>query len=253
MYKLFMPQFLINSKDIVNNTLSISDKENYNHIAKSLRIKKNEKLLLIDENSIQYETIVDEINNKEIIVSIKRNYKSNRKLDFELFLAQAPLKSDAQNIVIEKATELGAAGVFPINTDNCVLNKNVIDQKIAKWQRIMYEAFKQCERADIPTCFTLKTLEEIIAMRDKYKVIAFCERLSTKTLHQYCLENPIKKDEKVIVIIGPEGGFSQREFDLFQSNNIPMLTLGNLILKAETAVIVALGNLIYEYNNQSKN
>ena len=57
-------------------------------------------------------------------------------------------------------------------------------------------------------------------------------------------------NEKVLVIIGPEGGFSDREFEFFASNpNINMLTLGDLILRAETAVTVALGNVIYEYEN----
>ena len=60
-----MPHFFINSKDVRNNKIVIYDKDNFNHIAKSLRIKKGEKLLLIDENQIQYETVVDEIRNNK--------------------------------------------------------------------------------------------------------------------------------------------------------------------------------------------
>ncbi len=242
-----MPHFFINSKDVNNNKITISDKENYTHIAKSLRAKIGEKILLIDENQIQYETVVNEITNKEITVCVENSYKSCRRLDFGLYLAQTPLRSDAQSIIIEKATELGCDGVFPVYSDNCALNRNVIEKKIPKWQRIMYEASKQCERAYIPKCFELTSLENII--QSEGKVVAFCERNAKQTLHQYCSENPIKNGDKITVIIGPEGGFSKREFELFEQNNIPMLTLGDLILKAETAVIVALGNIIYEYNN----
>lgn len=241
-----MPQFLIDSKNIVNNRITINDKDNFNHIAKSLRIKSGEKLLLIDENQIQYETVVEEVTNKEITVHVENSYKSFRRLDFGLYLAQSPLRSEAQTIVIEKATELGADGVYPVFTDNCAINRNVIEKKIPKWQRIMFESFKQCERAYIPKCFEVTDLETIINMKD-FKIIAFCERLTTTTLHKYCKENPIEKGDKILVIIGPEGGFSKREFDLFKEHNIPMLTLGNLILRAETAVITALGNIIYEY------
>ena len=248
-----MPQFFINSKDLINNKITIYDKENYTHIAKSLRAKTGEKLLLIDENQIQYETVIQEITGKEIIVNVEKSYKSFRKLDFKLYLAQAPLRSDAQNIVIEKATELGADGIYPFISDNCALNKSVIEKKISKWQRIMYEAFKQCERAYEPKCFDITTLEDIIKMKEEYKVIAFCERCANMTLHQYCEDNPIIKNDKLIVIIGPEGGFSEKEFNLFRENSIPMLTLGDLILKAETAVVVALGNIIYEYENYRKN
>jgi len=232
---------------------ALLNKDNYNHIAKSLRIKKDEKLLLIDENSIQYETVVDNVNTKEIKVLIKNSYKSKRKLDFELFLAQSPLRSDAQNFIIEKATELGVEGVYPIYTDNCALKKSIIEAKITKWQKIMFEAFKQCERANVPTCFQLTDIESIIKMKNNSKIIAFCERYTDLSLHKYFSQNLINDGEKLIVIIGPEGGFSEQEFELFRKNDIPMLTLGNLILKAETATVVALGNIIYEYENYRKN
>ena len=249
-----MPHFFINSEDVINNKIFISDKDNYNHLAKSLRIKKGENLLLIDENQIQYETVVENVTNKEITVYVENSYKSFRKLDFRLYLGQSPLRSNAQSIIIEKATELGVDGVYPVFTDNCVLNKSVIEKKIDKWQRIMYEAAKQCERAYIPKCFAPTSLENLISLRNQgYKVIAFCERFSRLTLHEYCNKYPIKKDDKILLIIGPEGGFSDSEFNLFRKNEVPMLTLGNLILKAETAVIVALGNLIYEYENYGKN
>lgn len=247
-----MPQFLISSKHVLNNKIIISDKDNYTHIAKSLRIKTGEKLLLIDENQIQYETVVEEITNKDITVGIENSYLSARKLDFGLYLAQSPLRSDAQSIIIEKATELGADGVYPVLTDNCALNKSVIEKKIPKWQRIMYEAFKQCERAYIPKCFEMTTLEEVIKLKG-CRIVAFCERYSNLTIKKYFETSPMRPGEKLIVIVGPEGGFSQREFDLFRDNNIPMLTLGELILKAETAVIVALGNVIYEFENNRKN
>lgn len=249
-----MPHFFISSRDVVNNEVLISDKDNYNHLAKSLRIKKGEKLLLIDENQVQYETCVEKITNKDILVVVEKSYKSSRYLDFKLYLAQSPLRSDAQSIVVEKATELGVDGIYPVCTDNCALNKSVIGKKIDKWKRIMYESSKQCERAYVPECYPMSSLETVIDLQnDGYKVIAFCERLANESLHEYVTLNPINHGDKVILIIGPEGGFSTREFELFKEKHIPMLTLGNLILRAETAVIVALGNLIYEFENCRKN
>lgn len=247
-----MPHFFIESKQIDNNKIKISDKENYQHIARALRARIGEKLLLIDNNQIQYETTITEISKSEIIVEINNSYPSKRFLDFQIYLAQSPLRSDAQSLVVEKATELGAAGIFPIITDNCALNKLVIEKKIPKWNKIMYEASKQCERAIIPQCFEVSTLENILNNNNFDKVIVFCERIAEKTIRDSFKTNPIKTDEKVLVIIGPEGGFSQKEFDYFKEKNLEMLTLGTLILKAETAVITALGNIIYEYSNFNK-
>lgn len=247
-----MPHFFIQSSQVSGNIVEVSDKENYQHIAKSLRSKVGEKLLLVDENQIQYETKIAEITNSKITAQVEKSYPSKRFLDFELYLAQSPLRSDAQGLIVEKATELGVAGVYPILTDNCVLNKSVVEKKVPKWQRIMYESSKQCERAIVPTCFDALSLNQLLAQENFDKIIVFCERIAEKTIRDSFKENSIKSGDKVLVIIGPEGGFSQNEFEFFKTMNFEMLTLGDLILRAETAVVVALGNIIYEYSNFNK-
>ena len=237
-----MPHFFIDSNNKIDDKITISDADNYRHIARSLRARCGEKLLLIDENQIQYETKISEINSKEVICEIEKSYLSKRDLEFDLYLAQSPLRSDAQLTIMEKATELGVRGVYPVFTDNCALKIN----KQEKWQKVMFEASKQCERAKIPTCFAPTTFEEIL-QKDFDKIIVLAERSTEKSLKQYLSENPIKKGEKILAIIGPEGGFSQKEFDYFRSKNLPLISLGDLILKAETAVIVTLGDIVYEY------
>lgn len=241
-----MPHFFIDSKNKNSNLITISDQENYRHIARSLRARTGERLLLIDENRVQYETVIKEITSSEILCDIKESHISERDLTFDLYLAQSPLRSDAQLTIMEKATELGAKGVYPIITDNCTLAKSVLDKKHEKWQRVMFEASKQCERATIPTCFEPTNLDMVLK-KNFDKVLVLAERSTEISLKKYLANNPIKKGEKILVIIGPEGGFSQTEFELFKQKNLPLITLGDLILKAETAVIVTLGNIIYEY------
>lgn len=241
-----MPHFFIDSKNKLDNKIIINDSENYRHIARALRARVGEKLLLIDESQIQYETSITEINSNEIICEIDKFYPSKRDLDFDLYLAQSPLRSDAQLTIMEKATELGIRAVYPVITDNCALNKSVLEKKHEKWQKVMYEASKQCERAQIPTCFEPTTLKKVLE-KDFDKILVMAERSTEISFKEYLQQNPIKKGEKVIVIIGPEGGFSQAEFDLFKNKSLPLISLGDLILKAETAVIVTLGDIVYEY------
>ena len=241
-----MPHFFIKSENVKNNSITISDNENYRHIARALRAKIGEKILLIDENQIQYETSIFNITNNEIVCHIDKSYLSERDLEFDLFLAQSPLRSDAQLTIMEKATELGVRSVFPIMTDNCAVKKNIAISKVEKWQKVMYEASKQCERAKIPTCNPVTTINQVL--ENKYdKIIVFGERSTEQSLKQFLSKNPIKKAEKILVIIGPEGGFSQKELDFFKNKNLPIISLGDLILKAETAVIVGLGDIIYDY------
>ena len=242
-----MPHFFITSDNFNNNIVTIADKENYNHIAKSLRAKNGESILLIDENQTQYEGKINTITSNSIGIDVIKSYKSARNLDFKLYLAQTPLRSDAQSLIVEKATELGVSGIYPIFTDNCALKKSVIEQKIPKWQKIMLEASKQCERASVPNCFKLYTIKELISSEHFDRIFALTERSADFKMKSYLRENPVLKNEKILAIIGPEGGFSNKEFEFFQQNNITMLSLGDLILKAETAVITALGNIVYEY------
>jgi 16S rRNA (uracil1498-N3)-methyltransferase len=147
---------------------------------------------------------------------------------------------------MEKATELGVREVFPIFTDNCAVARDVLTKKVEKWQKVMYEASKQCERAKIPLCNEISDLKTVLK-KDFDKVLVLAERSTEISLKEFLNQNQIKKGEKVLVIIGPEGGFSQNEFDFFKSKNLPLISLGDLILKAETAVIVTLGNIVYEY------
>lgn len=241
-----MPHFFVDSRNRVNNLITINDNENYRHIARALRARVGENLLLIDEAQIQYETRIVEINSNEIICEIEKSYLSKRDLDFDLYLAQSPLRSDAQLTIMEKATELGVRGVYPVITDNCALNKSVLEKKRGKWQKVMYEASKQCERAKVPTCFDLTTLDEVLS-KDFDKIMILAERSTEISFKKYLRQNSIKKGEKLLVVIGPEGGFSQKEFDYFRTKELPLISLGDLILKAETAVIVTLGDIVYEY------
>ena len=182
--RIFMPHFFIKSENIEHNKILINDKENFNHITRSLRARTGEKLLFIDEKQIQYETTIENISKNQIVTVIDKSYPSKRFLDFDLFLAQSPLRSDAQNLLIEKATELGVCAVYPIKTDNCALNNEMIDKKTEKWNKIMYESSKQCERAIIPTCFDRTSLEELLNKNHFDKIIAFCERIATNTIHK---------------------------------------------------------------------
>ena len=244
-----MPHFFINSNQINNKIIEISDKENYNHLARSLRSRAGEKLLLIDENQIQYETIITEITGSKILAKIEKSYPSKRYLDFELYLGQSPLRSDAQNLLIEKATELGVTGVFPVITDNCAVAKSVIEKKIPKWQKIMYESSKQCERSDILKVLPAVSLDDIINSSDYDIKIACVERDDTLSL-KACLRNlDVNDNSKLLVIIGPEGGFSAAELQLLNNSDVYKVSLGKLILRAETAVISAISNIVYELEN----
>ena len=237
-----MPHFLIKKEYIDNNTLIVSDSDLYKHIIKVMRTRVGEKLLFLDENEIQYETILKNIENSAFECEIFKQYKSERKLPLKLYIAQSVLNSDAQVSSIQKATELGVKGIIPLSTDNCAVKASVIKNKIEKWQKIATESVKQCERADIPKVYEMSYLSDVV---EKYEqVIVFAERNTIGDFSCYLSKNNLNIEKEILVIIGPEGGFSECEFEFFKKKNLPLITLGNLIYRADTALVAALTTVI---------
>lgn len=243
-----MPHFLIETKNIQDNKITVREKDLYQHIIKSLRAKVGEKILFLDENEIQYETKLSQINSSDFVCTIENKYLSKRKLGLNLYVAQSVLNSDAQISSIQKATELGVKGIIPLHTDNCSVKESVIKNKIEKWQKIALESVKQCERADIPIVYESASIEDML---EKYEqIIVFAEKYAEKNFFNYIKENKLDKNKSILVIIGPEGGFSQREFDIFIEKKIPLITLGNLIYRADTALTAALTTIINGVQNE---
>ena len=237
-----MPHFLINTDNISENTVTVKDIDLYKHIIKVMRSKIGEKILFLDENEIQYETVIEKIFSNYFECKITNQYKSQRKLPINLNVAQSVLNSDAQLSAIQKATELGVKGIIPLYTDNCAVKETIIKNKIEKWQKITLESVKQCERCDIPVVYNMSYIKEVVEKFDY--VIVFAEKYADKTFTQYIKENKIDKTKSILLIIGPEGGFSEKEFDFFKQKNLPLITLGNLIYRADTALTAALTSVI---------
>ena len=260
-----MPHFFISSKDINSDIAVITDSKNYHHIARVLRAKTGEMLTLIDENQTQYKVVIEKIDSKSITTKVAAAQKSSHYLNLQLILVQGVLKNDAQNLVVQKATELGVPRIIPILTelgikeivpvitDNCVIKQSTAAQKSAKWQKIANEAAKQCERSDYLKVLPAVSLDDIINSSD-YDIKIACVERTQKLPMKACLRNiKVNSDDKIAVIIGPEGGFSARELQLLEhAGDIYKVSLGNLILRAETAAITALSNVIYELEDDTE-
>lgn len=240
-----MPHFFIKSKDIEGPKINIIDENNVFHIAVTLRCKVNEVIKLIDENQIVYEVQINNISKKTIGTTVIKSYKSKRASLYNINLAHGVLNSDDECDVIKMATELGVKNIYPIITDNSSVKKDVVLKKIPKFEKIAYEAAKQCERADIPKIISNKTLEDLVIDKLFDKIFIFSEIEEEYTLKDYFKESKINKNENILIVIGPEGGFSNREFELFKKCALPQFTLGNLILKAPTACVASIANLLY--------
>ncbi len=183
-----MPHFFISSKSLNHNKINILDENNIFHIAITLRCKVNEIIKLVDENHVVYEVNIDNISKKIIETTVLKSYKSKRISPYNISLAQGVLNSDDEYDVIKMATELGISTIYPILTDNSSVKKDIVLKKISKFEKIAYEAAKQCERANIPNIIAKRTLDDLVCDKSFDKVFIFSEIEEKYTLKDYFKE-----------------------------------------------------------------
>ena len=233
-----MPHFLISDNCIKNNTIEINDKELLSHLFQSLRIKKGEIIKFITKDEIVYKALVQDISKKNLCAEILDSKKSERKLDINLCALISILKPDAMHLAIENAVQAGAREIYTVYSDNCAVKKGVVLNKIEKWQKIAYESFKQCERADMPHLSRTSAFEEIFSKFKKENILIFAEKYDEFSIKSACKKLDI--NEKILCVFGPEGGFSEEEFKFFKENCYMLVTLGKLIFKAPNAITAGL-------------
>lgn len=241
-----MPHFLVTKEEIKDNIIELKDCDNLFHIVNVRRAKAGENIKFIDDNYIVYFCKIKEISKKYLIADVISKEKSKRILKYNLSLVQSILAPDAQNLLIANATQTGVKTIYPVISDN-VATKNKID-KIQKWQKIAYENFKQCERADIPAIFEVSKLKEALNKFKKENILIFSEKDINITF-----DNSIKnidKNSEIAVVVGPEGGFSDDEFKYFKEENYKLISLGSMIYKAPNAVVAGVSNIISRLENE---
>lgn len=248
-----MPQFFVNDVIENENKAFISDSDEIKHIVNVLRLGQNDEILAAVKDN--YSFIGKILNVKKDLIEIDITSKNpiSRKLKTSITLVQSIIKGQKQDYLIQKATELGIKEIIPIQTKNSVVkisSEKDKQAKLEKWQKVAYESVKQCERLDVPIINKMLTLEETLKFKD-YDIKFVCaERNDDITIKQYLQDikhNITNTPLKILIIIGPEGGWDESEFKLFDNYSIPKISLGKMILRAETAAVTALSQVIYEY------
>jgi len=159
----------------------------------------------------------------------------------EINLIFVPIKQNRIDFLLEKATELGATKLIPILTKHSVVDKINLN----KWHIYIKEAAEQCRRLSIPKIYDLQNLNSFLKTWNEKENIIFCnEREENLSLMQY-LRN--QKNNKINILVGPEGGFSEDELNLLLTKKfITSVHLGERILRSETACLSAL-SVISQY------
>jgi len=210
-------------------------------------MKPGERVTVCDEGGIEYETVVLSLG-AEVVLDVLNKRQSLNEPPYKAVVFQALVKGDRFDTVLQKSTELGACEIVPVITTRCTVKLTESDyaKKTERWQRIVYEAAKQCGRGMIPIVKNPVKFSDAVKMATETDLALFCyEGEGTAPLPnitEQCID-----PKSVAIMIGPEGGFEEAEADLANSAGMKMTGLGKRILRTETAAPFVLSCLAYEY------
>ena len=242
-----MHHFFVNPEQVEDGLIRITGSD-VNHIKNVLRIRQGEEMLVSDGTGRDYLCQAEEIAGQEVTVRILETEEEGRELPSRIWLFQGLPKSDKMEFIIQKAVELGAAGIVPVSTRNTVvkLDQKKEETKVKRWQAIAESAAKQSKRSLVPRVSGIMNLKEAF---DYVESQGFSVRLipyeheagmdGTKT--ELDAAGP---GQDIAVFIGPEGGFDEREIELALSKGVRPISLGRRILRTETAGLALLSVLM---------
>ncbi|MDO4459150.1 MAG: 16S rRNA (uracil(1498)-N(3))-methyltransferase [Clostridia bacterium] len=231
-----MPRFFMDINALVGDTVTI-DGENGRHLSKSLRVRPGEEVTLCDNRGKDYQAEVTEVVGDEVYAEVKSIQDSVTEPSVSVTLYQCITKSDKFELVTQKAVELGTDAIVPVSSEFCVAKiDGKEEKKIARWQKIAFEAAKQCGRGKIPEVRPSMSFKEAVKEAEGLKIM--CYEHGGKPFRDIIAD--MGEEKNIAIFIGSEGGFSEKEVELAKENGVNIATLGKRILRTETAPICAI-------------
>lgn len=222
--------------------------DDFHHARRVLRKRTNDTIIATDGQGMEYNGIIRQVMADRIICDIQKVRRRPREPFTTVTLLVGMLKSHRFSVMVEKTTEIGVSRIIPVLTEHCEVGDN--SRKVNHWKAIAKAAMKQSGRSILPEIDAPLPFREAIdhVLKVPLKLIAHpcpAARSMNVLLAEENKKNLSLPLQHVVIAIGPEGGFSQREVDLAMENQFIAVSLGVRRLRSETAACVALTSLLY--------
>lgn len=214
----------------------------YNHIINVLRMKKGDTFLVSENGKGNLCELIAYDSETVTAKILEEDYK-NTDLPIEIYLFQGLPKADKMELIIQKTVELGVYAVIPVEMNRCVvkLDDKKKKSKTQRWQSISESAAKQSKRNIIPEVYNAVSFKQMLKIASEMDLflVPYENKDGMKSTADALLQ--IKGAEKIGILIGPEGGFEEKEIEEAISVGGKTISLGSRILRTETAAITAVG------------
>jgi 16S rRNA (uracil1498-N3)-methyltransferase len=232
-----MPIFYTPPANIGNETIILPIEETH-HIKDVLRKITDDLIPVTDGEGNLYKIQIDNFTDKGIEGRIIERACHEVDRECEISIAQAVPKGTRMDFFVEKATELGVKEIIPIHTRR----SSFPNDKNGRWQRIAVSAIKQSERLFLPRIEPLSSYEDVLNRVNDYDItIIAWERAKDRNL-----KGLLNQKQRILAFIGPEGGFTDEEIEKAQANGAIPITIGDTILRSETAGIALIAMILFE-------
>ncbi len=225
-----------------NKVLELEDSD-YHHIKNVMRMKIGDVIKVVYDG-VSYECKLTNVSNKSSFDVISKNKKEEDNLMVDV--AFSLIKEQKLNYLLQKTTEVGVNELFPVNAKRSVvkINREKELSKKDRWQKICKEAAEQSFRSNVPVVNSVCELTDLTKKEYDLKLLCSLNK-NTKNIKKV-LPND-NKCVKILLVVGPEGGFDSKEEEYLLKNGFISVSLGNNVLRAETAPVVALSMIKYEF------
>ena len=241
MYQFFVEDAQISATDVVIEGSDV------NHIKNVLRMKCGEKIRISSESGRNFFCSIADIEEDFVRADIIEELEEDTELPNKIYLFQGLPKSDKMELIIQKAVELGVYEVIPVAMKNCVakLDEKKATSKIARWQEIAKSAAKQSKRSLIPNVAMPMSYKLAVEQANELDVVLVPYENERGMEATREVIKTIKPGQTIGIFIGPEGGFDPSEVEVVKKH-AHLISLGNRILRTETAGLATLSMLIYQ-------
>jgi 16S rRNA (uracil1498-N3)-methyltransferase len=242
-----MRRFYIDDPRKINDdTVRITGDE-AGHILRVLRLKKNDCLILFDQQGNIYKGFIVATNRNEVKVKITEKQRKDASVKTGIILCQAIIRPKKMDFIVQKSTELGVSGIIPFYSSRSIprWENAKAAGKVAHWQKIVAASIKQSGIRQVPVVENITDFSELIEKDFKgYTKLILWENESQQNLKNIFSAGGVP--EKMLFAVGPEGGFSEDEILKAKQRGFVIVGLGKNILRSETAPIALLAIIRYE-------
>ncbi|MRG86644.1 16S rRNA (uracil(1498)-N(3))-methyltransferase [Salinibacillus xinjiangensis] len=246
-----MQRYFIPQSGWTNQQVEITN-DDAHHISKVMRMKPEDQIYCCHPDGKTALCEIEEITNGKVICHIVEWITEHKELPVHITIAQGLPKGDKLDLIVQKGTELGASAFIPFNGERSVVkwDDKKANKKITRLSKIAKEASEQSHRTKIPTIHELESFSGLLQKSEAFDhCIVASEVEAKKDTPTYIsdLIEGIQPDDHVLVVIGPEGGFSDQELAKLAEKGFGFTRFGPRILRTETAPLYFLAVMSYQF------